>query len=272
MARSRKRCFSGLPGLGPHFRHSEVIELPLGWIRQSVVSWCRRPCDLIFCPLQIPKCNFVEVKEAIYKGINCPPELIFYLLTSRKWYIRDLEKARFQAVDVPLHIFLPFTLPKKRHWRCHESNYTCDYKALQSKILPHLRIKMRHLRGRENIHSSVQLALQTHFCLLPAENATLEKSRNRSFRPLKLIFSTLGGRNTSWMISTKRCFKVPTSLRNHFLPSKQPKMQLDWCQRSYIYKGIDCPLEITFYPLTRRIWYCNEWLMYKTRVYFRIEE
>jgi len=54
-------------------------------------------CDLIF-PFHTSKMRLVEVKEAMYKGFDSPPELIFYFLTSRKCYLRNLEKAMFQGV------------------------------------------------------------------------------------------------------------------------------------------------------------------------------
>ena len=142
------------------------------------------------------------------------------------WLSRLGESYVWRSRVIPFTHFMPSTQPKMRHCRCRESDDSCGHHALQSNVLPHPRLKMRVCRGWEGSHSCVQLALQTHFGHLPAEYVTLERSRKRCFRAWKPIFRILGGRNATWMRSTKRCFKVSTSLRTHFLSSTENKMQL----------------------------------------------
>jgi len=82
-------------------------------------------------------------------------ESIFYLLTSRKWYFRDLEKAVFQWVAWSFYSFYAFHEPKKQLVWGRESDDSCSHQALQSNVLPLSRLKMRLCRGRENDHYPV---------------------------------------------------------------------------------------------------------------------
>ena len=92
---------------------SPNCDMPHELVLQSDVSWCRRPCEFIFYLLHRPKCNLIEVNEAIYKGIDRLPESIFYFLTSQIWYFRDMEEAIFQWVAwVPLLILCLLHCPK----------------------------------------------------------------------------------------------------------------------------------------------------------------
>ena len=142
----------------------------------------------------------------------------------------DFSKSRL----IPFTHFVPSTQPKMRLVRVRESDDSGGHQALLSNVVPHSRLQMRLCRRREGDHSRSQLALQIHFGLLPAEIGTLATSRKRCFRAFRIIFSILGGRNAAWRRSTKRCFKLSTSLRNHFLPSTQTKMQLGRGQGSYV--------------------------------------
>ena len=134
---------------------------------------------------------------------------------------------------------------------CRENDDWCGNQAMQSNVLPHPRLKMRLCRGRESDHARVQLALQIHFGLLPAENAHLEGSRKRCFRALKLIFSILGGRNAAWMRSTNDDSRCRQACELIFYLLHCPKCNLFDVKKT-MYKGLDGLPELIFYLLTRR--------------------
>ena len=75
-----------------------------------------RHCKLIFFLLTSPKCDLGEIEKAMSQDFTCHFELIFGLFTIAKCELVEIEKSMFQGLTcIFQHIFGALNQPKMRH-------------------------------------------------------------------------------------------------------------------------------------------------------------
>jgi hypothetical protein len=99
-----------------HFLHpghpkrvlDEVAEVKFG-----VGEW---PREFIICLLDVLKCEFGDVDEAMFQGVESPCEQIFCLLHVAKCDFGEVDKAMFQVVEYPWKSVFRLLPPQNMTW------------------------------------------------------------------------------------------------------------------------------------------------------------
>jgi hypothetical protein len=120
-------------------------------------------CELIFCILVAPKCDFGDFEKAMFQGVPLPRELILCLRSEPKGDFRVFLKAMLQGLDWFLRTnFLPFgglkcELGEVEKAMFHGVAWPCEHFSNS------VRFKMQIRRRSESDVSRRLLAVRTHF-------------------------------------------------------------------------------------------------------------